>query len=264
MDVNSKVQHIVNWLKKYQEEAKIDGFVVGISGGIDSAVTSTLCAMTGIKTVCLSLPIHQNIKEIQRVNEHFSWLIEKFNNIETTEVDLTNVLESFSKIIPREMQTQLNMANLRSRIRMCALYLYSGYERKIVVGTGNKVEDFGVGFFTKYGDGGVDVSPIADLLKSEVYEIAKHIGIIESIILAEPTDGLHPDSPSDEEKIGASYDELEWAMSFYSENKQLPTQNFSDREKKVLQIYKKLNTSNHHKMIPIPVCLMPKNIHNYN
>tara|TARA_B110000305_G_C19349454_1_gene593478 strand:+ start:144 stop:920 length:777 start_codon:yes stop_codon:yes gene_type:complete len=246
------ITHIVNWLKDYSNKSHTHGFVIGVSGGVDSAVTSTLCAMTGTPVICVNMPIHQAEAQLQRSIEHINWLNSNFDNITEKTVDLTNNFENWKTTLPLEIQDDLTMANLRARIRMSTLYAFAGNDGKLVAGTGNKVEDFGVGFFTKYGDGGVDLSPIADLNKTEVFTLAKELGIIESIQTAQPTDGLFGDDRSDEDQIGASYPELEWAME-YTEN----TDSLTDREAEVLTIYKKLNKINSHKMIPIPVCIVP-------
>lgn len=251
--------YIINWLKTYAEEAHHTGFVVGVSGGIDSAVTSALCAKTGLEVICLEMPIYQDLSQIQRARDHISKLKELYANVTDLQVDLTPVFESFRTSMPHTPvsgQLDLTLANSRARLRMTTLYYFAGLHKKLVVGTGNKVEDFGVGFYTKYGDGGVDLSPIADLVKSEVYALGSHLQIIDSIIQAPPTDGLFGDSRTDEDQLGASYDELEWAIN--QENK--PEKNLSARQKEVIQIYKRLNKINRHKMIPIPVCLIPQSL----
>ncbi|MES2567714.1 MAG: NAD(+) synthase [Bacteroidota bacterium] len=249
------IDHIVHWLKQYSERSKTDGFVIGISGGIDSALTSTLCAMTGKKVICLNLPIRQYKTEYDRSNKHIQWLKTKYNNVSDAEVNLTSVLETIEKTYDPSIQDFLTMANTRARLRMTTLYAYAGHHKLLVAGTGNKVEDFGVGFYTKYGDGGVDLSPIADLMKSQVYSIAGKVGINDDILNARPTDGLFADGRTDEDQIGASYDELEWAM-LYLENKENYALN--DRQIKVMQIYQSRNNANKHKMLPIPVCEIPK------
>jgi NAD+ synthase len=249
--------HIVNWLFDYSKKSGLNGFVVGVSGGIDSAVTSTLCAKTGLNTIVINMPIYQKSNQFDRSNEHIRWLKNNFENVTSHEINLTDVYDSFSNALPKVNQDELSMANLRSRIRMSNLYVFASNKKYLVAGTGNKVEDFGVGFYTKYGDGGVDISPIADLLKSEVFKIAHHLGIISSIQKAKPTDGLWDDDRSDEDQLGATYDELEWAMNYLevsSEN------NLSDRQKKVLEIYSGHHQTNLHKMNPIPVCEIPKSL----
>jgi NAD+ synthase len=252
--------HIVNWLKTYAENAKVNGFVVGISGGVDSAVTSTLCAQTGLPTLCVEMPIHQAASHVSRGREHIEQLKSRFANVSNIEADLTPVFESFKSQVPTndEYKTQLSFANTRARLRMTTLYYFAGIHGYLVAGTGNKVEDFGVGFYTKYGDGGVDLSPIADLMKSEVYALADFLNIPRTILVALPTDGLFGDDRTDEDQLGASYDELEWAM-LEEEKGKIPT-DFSGRETIVFEIYKKLNTINQHKMREIPVCKIPNEI----
>ncbi len=249
------IQHIVNWLKTYSSNSKTDGFVIGISGGIDSALTSTLCALTGEKVICLNMPIRQHHTEYDRGHEHINWLKKNFPNVSRAEVDLTNILEQLENTFAPEIQDYLTMANTRARLRMTTLYAYAGHHKLLVAGTGNKIEDFGIGFFTKYGDGGVDISPIADLMKSEVYALAAEVGVIDSILNARPTDGLFADGRTDEDQIGATYDELEWAM-LYLENKN--SYELNERQKVVMQIYQSRNKANKHKMDSIPVCLIPK------
>ena len=255
---NSEIStYITNWLYEYAQKSNTNGFIVGISGGIDSAVTSTLCALTGKNVCCLLMPIHQYKSEFDRSREHAEWLTEKFPNVTITTVNLSDTFDSFSAQIPLNLQTELTMANARARIRMTTLYTYAGAKGMLVVGTGNKVEDFGVGFFTKYGDGGVDLSPIADLMKSEVFAIAEDLMIISSIRNAAPTDGLWEDGRTDEDQLGATYDELEWAMKSYT----ISTENiFEGRQKEVFEIFKRLHLANRHKMDPIPVCKLPSNV----
>jgi NAD+ synthase len=253
--------HIVNWLKTYAENAKVHGFVVGISGGIDSAVTSTLCAQTGLTTLCVEMPIHQAPSHVSRGREHIEQLKKRFANVKNVEADLTSVFEDFKKVVPNNVDTvkvNLSLANTRARLRMTTLYYFAGIHGLLVAGTGNKVEDFGVGFYTKYGDGGVDLSPIADLMKSDVYALGELLKVPKSILVASPTDGLFGDERTDEDQLGASYDELEWAM--LEDEKGKIAENFTGREKIVFEIYKRLNSSNQHKMTEIPVCLIPKEL----
>ncbi|MGG8497619.1 NAD(+) synthase [Tenacibaculum sp. TC6] len=261
MNTPKVVEHIVEWLKEYAINAKVNGFVIGISGGIDSAVTSTLCAKTGLPTLCVELPIHQAQSQVSRANEHIKSLKERFSNVSEAEVNLTSTFEDFKNVVPpvaASPKVDLALANTRARLRMTTLYYFAGLHGLLVAGTGNKVEDFGVGFFTKYGDGGVDLSPIADLVKSEVYELAAYLDVPESIQEAQPTDGLFGDSRTDEDQIGASYDELEWAMNMQAKGK---TENdFTGRELEVYNIYTRLNRINQHKMIPIPVCEIPSEL----
>lgn len=249
--------HIVNWLKKYAEIAKVNGFVVGISGGVDSAVTSTLCAQTGLKVLCVEMPIHQHKDHVSRGREHIEQLKARFPNVSNIETDLTPVFESFKNEVPSnfdDKKLQLTLANTRARLRMTTLYYHAGVHGLLVAGTGNKVEDFGVGFYTKYGDGGVDISPIADLMKSDVFALASYLEVPTSILTAQPSDGLFGDEKTDEQQLGASYDELEWAMLADESNK--PTSDFSEREKIVFDIYRRLNKANQHKMNAIPVCMI--------
>lgn len=258
INVEKVNQHIVNWLKDYATNAKVNGFVVGISGGIDSAVTSTLCAQTGFTTLCIEMPIHQDQNQVNLGKEHIEQLMKRFPNVNHAITDLTTVFETFKTEVPvsdNEAKYNLSLANTRARLRMTTLYYHAGIHGLLVAGTGNKVEDFGVGFYTKYGDGGVDLSPIADLMKSDVYALAEYLNVPNSIQNAAPTDGLFGDSRTDEDQLGASYDELEWAMLAVEKN--LDTTNFTEREKEVYQIYKRLNTVNQHKMNPIPVCIIP-------
>lgn len=249
---------IVSWLKDYAIKAKVNGFVVGISGGVDSAVTSTLCAQTGLTTLCVEMPIHQDSSQVSRGKEHIEQLKKRFGNVKNVVTDLTSVFETFKKEVPiceNEAKLNLSLANTRARLRMTCLYYHAGINGLLVAGTGNKVEDFGVGFYTKYGDGGVDLSPIADLMKSDVYALGKYLEIPDAIQNAAPTDGLFGDSRTDEDQLGASYDELEWAMLEAEKNEK--NKIFSKREKEVYDIYINLNTINQHKMNPIPVCLIP-------
>lgn len=249
------IDHIVQWLNNYSEQSKTNGFVIGISGGIDSALTSTLCAKTGKPVICLNMPIQQHKAEYDRGHEHIGWLKKNFTNVSSYEVELTGTFKSISSALPADIQDWLTMANTRARLRMTTLYAFACNKKMLVVGTGNKVEDFGIGFFTKYGDGGVDLSPIADLMKSEVFILSKELGIVESIITAKPTDGLFADSRSDEDQIGATYDELEWAMEFLTNPGDFTK--LTDRQRVVLDIYSGMNKANQHKMNPIPICLIP-------
>ncbi len=259
MNTPKVTKHIVKWLKEYAENAGVKGFVVGVSGGIDSAVTSSLCAETGLPTLCVELPIHQAESQVNRANEHIKQLRDRFSNVSEAEVNLTSTFEDFKTVVPKvetSSKVDLALANTRARLRMTTLYYFAGLHGLLVAGTGNKVEDFGVGFYTKYGDGGVDLSPIADLVKSEVYALGEYLQVPESIQKAQPTDGLFGDSRTDEDQIGASYDELEWAMKMQDEGKS--ANDFEGREKEVFTIYIRLNTINQHKMVPIPVCEISK------
>lgn len=243
-----KMHEISEWIKKYCKKNKLTSLVIGISGGIDSALVSTLCAETGLDTYILSMPIKQKEDQLSRARNHADWLKSKYNNVKFIEVELTNLFDAFKTTIPTNYHTDLSLANTRSRLRMVTLYQYAGALKGIVVGTGNKIEDFGVGFFTKYGDGGVDISPIADLTKTEVRQLAKQLGINQDILNAAPTDGLWDTDRTDEDQLGASYEELEWAMEYKGENN-----NLSNRQQEVLKIYKKFNKMNKHKMVKIPI-----------
>ena len=255
MNTKAVIKHIVDWLANYSETSFTKGFVVGVSGGVDSAVTSTLCALTGKNVIVVNMPILQPPSQCQRSNEHIEWLKSTFKNVISFNVDLTKSFEQISVDLSNEVQDELTMANVRARLRMTTLYAHAGHYECLVVGTGNKVEDFGVGFYTKYGDGGVDVSPIADLMKTEVFALAKELDIIQSIQSAKPTDGLWDDDRSDEDQIGATYPELEWAMTFEGDEAAI-----SKRKEEVLKIYRKLNKANQHKMQPIPVCVIPESV----
>jgi len=239
-----KAQFISNWIKNYVENmpSKSQSLVIGISGGIDSSVSSTLSAMTGIKTIVLSMPIKQKSSQHDLSLKHQEWLVKNFNNVEAHTLNLDKLFETFEATLSN-FDSELGMANSRARIRMTTLYQVAAANKGIVVGTGNKVEDFGVGFYTKYGDGGVDISPIADCNKSEVWKIGKSINIIQEIIEAAPTDGLWDDGRTDEGQLGLKYAELEEAMN---------NANSINRKK-----YEKIRKMNLHKMVPIPVCKIP-------
>lgn len=254
------IKYIVNWLKDYSDQSRTNGFVIGISGGIDSALTSTLVAMTGKPVLCLEMPIHQAANQVSRARKHINWLKDNFTDVTSREVELTNTFESLKTELRGgdSDDDALPLANTRARLRMTTLYYYAGLKGALVAGTGNKVEDFGVGFFTKYGDGGVDLSPIADLMKSEVYALAKELNVTEEILSAKPTDGLFGDNRSDEDQLGASYDELEWAMRFLLTNE--TEEQLDARQREVLKIYNRLNGANQHKMNPIPVCIIPDDL----
>ena len=252
------IQFIVEWLRTYSETSHTQGFVIGISGGIDSALTSTLCALTGKPVIVVNMPIRQNKSELDRGLEHIEWLKVNYPNVRSEVVNLTGIFEKVESDLPNNIQDFLTMANTRSRLRMITLYAFAGHHKMLVAGTGNKVEDFGIGFFTKHGDGGVDISPIADLMKSEVYALAAELGIVKSILNARPTDGLFADDRTDEDQIGATYDELEWAMKAI-ENK-VNESSFSERQKEVMQIYTQRNKANKHKIEAIPVCKIPNDL----
>ncbi|MBZ9779028.1 NAD(+) synthase [Psychroflexus sp. CAK8W] len=258
MKTQKTIDYITDWMKDYLKESQQKGFVIGVSGGIDSAVTSTLCATTGKPTLCIELPIHQHKSQVSRARKHIDQLESRFANVSSIKVDLSNTFDTFKASLPEIEDKDLqdfSLANSRARLRMTTLYYFAGIHSYLVAGTGNKVEDFGVGFYTKYGDGGVDLSPLADLMKSEVFEIAKDLSVISEIQEAEPTDGLFGDSRTDEDQIGASYDELEWAMEFDGDEAEI-----TDRQQEVLKIYNKLHSANQHKMQPIPVCEIPEEL----
>ena len=255
MRTKEVIKYIKEWILQYNKESKTKGFVIGISGGIDSALTSTLIAETRLPLMCIEMPIHQNKKEILRGKKHIAWLKEKYNNVSSIEFNLTSVFDDFKNKTNHNNDNSLALANTRSRLRMTSLYYFAQINNYLVAGTGNKVEDFGIGFFTKYGDGGVDLSPIADLLKTEVFLLSKELNIINDILIAPPTDGLWEEEKTDEDQIGATYKELEWAMNLDNLNK-----NLSKREQEVLTIYTKLNKANKHKTLPIPICLIPEDL----
>lgn len=242
--------HIVDWLNSYIEHISIKGFTLGVSGGVDSAVVATLCALTKKEVLLLSLPIRQASSEHARAQKQIDYLVKNFPNVKTMEVDLTASFNSFEDSLPTDTKENLlAMANSRSRLRMMTLYAIAQANQLLVTGTGNKIEDYGIGFFTKYGDGGVDINPIGDLLKSEVYQLAKELNVIEEILNARPTDGLWSDGRTDEDQIGATYDELEFAMTFEGDVEEL-----NERQLHVLELYRKLHAINQHKVQPIPIC----------
>jgi NAD+ synthase len=252
------INHLVKWLKDYCTDAGLKGWVVGVSGGIDSALTSTLCAETGLDLIVLNMPIYQALDQRGRANDHIDWLQEKYPNVKGQTVDLTPIFKSMEDNFPSDIQDDLTMANARARLRMTTLYTFAGHHKHLVCGTGNKVEDFGVGFYTKYGDGGVDVSPIADLYKSEVFALAAELGVIDEILQAAPTDGLWGDDRTDEDQIGATYDELEWAMEYLRAGHDPVS--LEARQAEVMKLYQRLNRINQHKMVPIPVCEIPDSL----
>ena len=239
-----KAQYISNWIKNYTDmmPSKAQSLIIGISGGIDSSVSSTLSAMTGLKTIVLSMPIKQKSSQHDLSLRHQEWLIENFNNVEAHTLSLDKLFETFENTLSK-FRSELGLANSRARLRMTTLYQVAAANKGIVVGTGNKVEDFGVGFYTKYGDGGVDISPIADCNKTAVWEMGKELNILKEIIEAAPTDGLWDDGRTDEGQLGLKYEELEEGMN---------NVNSVNREK-----YEKLRKTNLHKMQPIPVCKIP-------
>ena len=244
MKPTEKVKFISNWIKNYvyQMPNKAQSLVIGISGGIDSSVSSTLSAMTGLKTIVLTMPIKQKENQHDLSLKHQEWLTKKFKNVEAHTISLDKLFETFSSTL-NKFDNEHGYANSRARLRMTTLYQVAAANKGIVVGTGNKVEDFGVGFYTKYGDGGVDISPIADCNKTEVWELGKELGILKEIIDAPPTDGLWDDGRTDEGQLGFNYSELEDAMS---------NPNSPHRDQ-----YEKIRNQNLHKMEPIPVCKIP-------
>ena len=244
MNSSEKVKYISNWIKTYvnQMPNKAQSLVIGISGGIDSSVSSTLSAMTGLKTIALSMPIKQKENQHDLSLKHQNWLLNNFKNVETHTISLDELFNSFSSTL-NDFDNEHGFANSRARLRMTTLYQVAAANNGIVVGTGNKVEDFGVGFYTKYGDGGVDISPIADCNKTEVWELGKELGILKEIIDAPPTDGLWDDGRTDEGQLGFNYSELEDAMI----NPDSPHK----------AKYEKIRKQNLHKMDPIPVCKIP-------
>ena len=244
MQTSEKVKFISNWIKDYVNNmpTKAESLVIGISGGIDSSVSSTLSAMTGLKTVVLSMPIKQKSHQHDLSLKHQEWLVKNFKNVEAHTINLDELFLAFNASLSK-FDSEHGMANSRARLRMTTLYQVAAANKGIVVGTGNKVEDFGVGFYTKYGDGGVDISPIADCNKTQVWELGKELGILKEIIDAPPTDGLWDDGRTDEGQLGLKYNELEEAM----ENPNSP-----NRDK-----YENIRKQNMHKMEPIPVCIIP-------
>ena len=247
MNDQDTIRHIVDWINQYVRNMPkpAESLIVGISGGIDSSLTSTLASMTGIKTFAVSMPIHTNTNGVNLGHVHGKWLEEKFNNTTLIDIDLTSTYKIFnSTICDVNQKSDLGFANSKSRLRMVTLYQVAAAQNGIVVGTGNKVEDFGVGFYTKYGDGGVDIAPIADLMKSEVKSLSNSLGIDQRIIDAPPRDGLWDDDRTDETQLGLSYDELEDAMT--------------NTESGNRQKYISIRNDNLHKMLPIPVCKIPK------
>jgi len=245
MEVSKKIVFIKDWILNYVNSmpVKAESLVIGISGGIDSSVTSTLCAMTDLKTIVLTMPIKQNNEQNNLSLLHKKWLVGKFKNVESHSLELDNVFKNFENTLSG-FKNEHGMANSRARLRMTTLYQVAAANNGIVVGTGNKVEDFGVGFYTKYGDGGVDISPIADCTKTDVWELGKELKISEQIIDAKPTDGLWDDGRTDESQLGLKYEEVEEAMS---------NPNSPNYDK-----YLKMRKLNLHKMEPIPVCKIPK------
>ncbi|MDM8552625.1 NAD(+) synthase [Desulfobacterales bacterium HSG2] len=258
MQTAKVIDCITDWLNGYCDNAGLKGFVAGVSGGIDSAVTSTLCAKTGKEVILLNMPICQASEQVSLARQHIEWLEQNYSQVRGIETDLTSAFQALEKTFPSNIQDGLTMANTRSRLRMVTVYAYASHHKMLVAGTGNKVEDFGVGFYTKYGDGGVDISPIADLMKSEVYAVGRELGVIEAILNAPPTDGLWTDNRTDESQIGAAYAELEWAMEFEAGSGD--EDQLNARQKEVLAIFRKFHQANKHKMDPIPVFRIPESL----
>lgn len=259
MQTQKIIDHIVNWLKEYAVKANVKGYVIGVSGGVDSGVVSTLCAMTGLDVLLIEMPIRQKADQVNRAQEHIEDLKRRFPNVKGHTVNLTPVFESFEGIVSDHAEGNTNnnlaLANTRSRFRMLTLYYFGQLHGLLVCGTGNKVEDFGIGFYTKYGDGGVDVSPIADLYKTEVYKLAGALDLIESIKNAIPTDGLWDAERTDEDQIGATYPELEKIQKEYGTK---AVEEYEGRDKEVFMIFDRMHKAARHKMVPIPVCDIPE------
>ena len=259
MQTQAVAEHIVRWLQDYAASARARGFVVGISGGVDSAVVSALAARSGLNVLLLEMPIRQQADQVSRAQEHIARLQSAFANVKSLRADLTPTFNLFADTVNVDEAEypakQLALANSRARLRMLTLYYYAQINGLLVAGTGNKIEDFGVGFFTKYGDGGVDLSPIAGLTKTQVYELAAYLDILPAIREAVPTDGLWDTERTDEAQMGASYPELERAMAAAEAGK--TRDDFSGREQEVFDIYTRLNRAAQHKIRPIPVCEIP-------
>ncbi len=253
------IDYIVSWLQDYAEKAGIKGYVIGISGGVDSGVVSTLCAKTGLDILLLELPIRQKEDQSSRAKKHMQFLEERYSNVRSTSIDLTktfNTLEETFQDGIEQGNENLAYANMRSRLRMLTLYYYAQINHLLVCGTGNKVEDFGIGFYTKYGDGGVDISPIADLYKTEIFSLAKYLDLLPEIAGAIPTDGLWDAERTDEMQIGATYPELEKIQKEWGI---IPEEAYTGRDAEVYAIFKRMNKAAQHKINPIPVCDIPEN-----
>jgi NAD+ synthase len=248
-DYTNLENRIVQWLSDYAVEHNIKAFVIGVSGGIDSAVSATLAAKTGLRTYAVGMPIHQKEEQETLSDAHLEWLQTNFGNVIVNKFDLTKVFDTFQFTMREYGVDKLALANSKSRLRMVTLYQVATSVGGIVVGTGNKVEDYGVGFYTKYGDGGVDIAPIADLYKTEVWELGRHFGVDQRIIDASPTDGLWDDGRTDEDQIGTSYEMLEWVMEKgLSEDPMF----LSEEQTLAINIYQKFHNQNKHKMVSIP------------
>ncbi len=262
MDYKDLAIDISKWIKAYADKNNTKCLVVGISGGVDSAVVSTLAASTGISTYVLSMPIKQKSTQLDLAEGHIEWLVKNYNNVKPLHFDLTSIFENFIKDINVQLDNAFSSkhaeANTRSRLRMLSLYQIASVKSGIVVGTGNKVEDYGIGFYTKYGDGGVDISPIGDLYKTEVWELARSLNIQKEIIHASPTDGLWDDGRTDEDQIGMSYQQLEWVMKKGLNMYREELMTLSKKEIEIVENYLNLNLQNSHKMNPIPIYKKPK------
>lgn len=273
LNIDNYITEVTAWLKEYAQKAGLKGFVLGVSGGVDSAVVSTLCARTGMPVLCLEMPIHQDPSHTARSTRHIAWLKAQFPEVSSANIDLTatfDVMRNALHANANDSVEKMNLAdaNTRSRLRMATIYYYANSVGLIVAGTGNKVEDFGIGFCTKGGDSQIDVSPLGNISKTEVWAVAAALGVNQEIIDAKPTDGLWAGSPSDEDQIGASYPELEWAMEFCSDHyigfdnctidkgvaavARFETENI-ERKEQVMRIYMTRNRANHHKMVPAPI-----------
>ncbi|MEC5394986.1 NAD(+) synthase [Bergeyella sp. RCAD1439] len=259
MKTEKIIEHIVAWLRDYARKAGVKGYVIGVSGGVDSGVVSTLCAMTGLEVLALEMPIRQPEDQVSRAQEHIRFLTDKYPNVRGMTVDLNEAFEALYRTFDVQdgqyPSEKLAFANTRSRLRMLTLYYYGQINGLLVCGTGNKVEDFGIGFYTKYGDGGVDVSPIADLYKTEVYALARALDLPESIKNAIPTDGLWDVDRTDEQQIGATYPELEAIQKEWGTKTEA---DYEGRSLEVFRIFSRMNKAAQHKMNPIPVCDIPE------
>jgi NAD+ synthase len=257
MNTKNQISHIVKWIRAYARSAKISTLVVGVSGGIDSAVVSTLCARTGLNVHAVSMPIRQSKSTHSLSVAHGAWLTERFpNTVLHKTIDLTPAFKQFEKATADGVYNELAYANSRARLRMMTLYQIAQSHRGIVVGTGNRVEDFGVGFFTKYGDGGVDISPIGDCMKTQVWAMGQEMGLLQAIIDAPPTDGLWSDGRTDEDQLGMTYPELELAMTM---DTSVWTEKPTQEQTRNLRRYREIRAANLHKMLPIPVCMIDHN-----